>query len=99
MYYKRTYTFKARREGWKDHPLDIGLNELVPNTLDPAKPPQLKAIVTGASTRVSKPYPLDGAGRKRATPTEAPAVLEFLPYKVRSWASLEFSNPAIWATT
>jgi hypothetical protein len=98
VYYRRSYNLKARRDGWKDRPLDVGQNELVSDPAQPTKPPKLMPILAATSTRVSRPYPLDGNGRKRATPTEAPAVLEFLPYTVKSWATLAIANPAIWTT-
>jgi hypothetical protein len=95
-YYRRTYTLKARHEGWRDRVTDIGTNELVPGVLV-TEAKKLKPIVSAVGTPVSKPWPLDGAGRKRKNPDEAPAELEFIPYVEKSWTALKFTEAAIWA--
>ncbi|MEM6560046.1 MAG: hypothetical protein AAF656_00465 [Planctomycetota bacterium] len=92
-YYRITYQLKARAEGWIDRPLDVGLNERIGNLADGFK---LKPIVDAANLPVKKPYPLDGEGRRRISPTDEPAELEFRPYKLRSWDALKFTDPTIW---
>ncbi|MBV8781120.1 MAG: hypothetical protein JO353_06955, partial [Phycisphaerae bacterium] len=63
VYYAKTYTFKARHEGWHDKPLDVGFNELIgtktTNTLN------LRRIVDQSGAPVTKPWPLDGTGKKK----------------------------------
>ncbi len=91
-FYKRTYTLKARRDGWKDKPLDIGLNEIVQeldsdtNTLVN----RIKPILDRSGSQLRKPHPLNGAGKRKPSATDKPAVLEFAPYKTKSWAPLSF---------
>ena len=40
--------------------------------------------------RVTHPYPLDGTGKKKPNPDDAPAELEFWAYEERSWSNLYF---------
>jgi hypothetical protein len=83
-YYKLTFTFKARADGWKDYFPDVGYNELDSGG-------KLKEIQkTTPPGRVDKPYPLDGLGAKKANPTDVPAELEFEPYEEMDWAPLGF---------
>lgn len=88
IYYKRVYVFKARHEGWRDHPLDIGFNELVPDPSDPNKPGKVLPIVDSAGLVIKKPWPLDGHGRKKPKATDKPEVLEFRPYKEMDWTPI-----------
>lgn len=94
-YYAVSYLLKARKAGWKDKPLDIGTNELVPDA-DPLKPKRLRPILDGASLPVKKGWPLDGEGRKKPHRTDKPAELELRPYAEANWSSLKFTNPAVW---
>lgn len=86
-YYKRTFLFKARHAGWRDHPLDIGFSELKTrrSVLDPVA---TKPIVDSNGLNVTKPYPLDGAGHKKPNATDTAAVLEFQPYTEKDWTPL-----------
>jgi hypothetical protein len=95
-FYRRTYTLKARREGWKDRPLDVGTNELVPDA-DATKPPRLRPIVDAINAPVKKPWPLNGSGRKKPSMADKPAELEFLPYAEADWSSLAFTWAETWA--
>jgi hypothetical protein len=94
-YYAVGYLLKARKAGWHDKPLDIGLNELIPDA-NPAKPKKLKPIVDAAQLPVKKGWPLDGAGRKKVNPTDQPAELEFKPYGAVDWANLKFAKAETW---
>jgi hypothetical protein len=92
-YYRRTYTIKARHEGWNDKPIDVGLNE---RTGDLAKGFKLKPILDQTNQPVKRPWPLDGLGKRKPNPTDKAGVLEFKPYKQVAWTGLKFANPAIW---
>jgi hypothetical protein len=95
VYYRVSWQLKARKACWNDKVLDAGTNELVPDG-DITKPPKLKPIVDGASLPVKRPWPLDGSGRKRSSPTDKPAELEFVPYKPGSW-SWRWTTAHAWA--
>lgn len=95
QYYKRTYVLKARKDGWKEKPLDLGLNELIADP-DPTKPGKLKPIVDSVNAPIRRPWPLNGAGRKKPKGTETAATLEFLPYAEASWSTLAFTWSAMW---
>ena len=92
-YYRRTYTLKARRQGWDDKPLDVGTNEKVGDLANGFK---LRPIVDGTNLPVKRPYPLNGEGRRKPNPTDTPAELEFRPYELKDWAGLKFTDPQIW---
>lgn len=93
-YYKKTYTLKARRDGWKDKPIDTGLNERVGNLAAGFK---LKPIVDVTNAPVKKPWPLNGTGRKQSGDTTVPPVtLEFEPYKKATW-TFPWNNAQVWA--
>lgn len=87
-YYRKTYTFKARRDGWDDKPLDVGLNELVGSTIAGFK---LKPIVDVAAMPIKRPYPLDGQGKRKKNPTDKPEELTFKPYVAADWSPLAFA--------
>lgn len=97
VYYKVTYLVKARKDGWDDVLDDIGLNEFIPNPTDPTKPGKLMPIVTAAKTPVSKPWPLDGHGRKKPNPGDTPATVTRQPYKKVDWSGLKPFQAATWA--
>ncbi|MDF2434807.1 MAG: hypothetical protein JWP44_4438, partial [Mucilaginibacter sp.] len=86
VYYAETLTIKARHQGWHDHPLDVGYNELVG---DKTKNTQLlRPIVDANGLPLQKPWPLDGTGKRKPNATVAPAVLDFQPYFTTSWTPL-----------
>lgn len=95
VFYKRTYNLRFRAEGWKDKVLDVGFNEFIADPT-PGKAGKLKPIVDATSQKLSKPWPLNGSGRKKSQPTDDPATLEFQPYAAVSWADLAFTNPDVW---
>ena len=94
-YYQVTYRFKARKEGWRDYVLDTGFNEMIVKIEnvggEPTPVKYVVPIVSKVGTRVTQPYPLNGAGRKKPNPDDKPAELEFLPYVERSWSALYFN--------
>lgn len=93
-YYRVRYELKARRHGWREYVLDVGYNELISKVENvngsPTIVKHLKPIVDKSGTRVTKPWPLDGTGKKKPNPDDPPAVLEFKPYDERSWSALYF---------
>lgn len=97
IYYRLTKTLKARRQGWVDRMIDTGVNELdytgdEPPIIAFGEPHDvnLVPIMNGAGLRVSKPWPLNGKGKKRLRPDEPPAVLTFQPYRAADWSALKF---------
>ena len=90
-YYRVSWLLKARKAGWNDKVLDVGLNELIPNPQDATKPPKLQPIANGASLAIKRPWPLNGEGRKKPSPKDKPEELEFVPYKPADW-------PWTWTT-
>lgn len=90
VYYKRSYVFKARHEGWHDHPLDVGFNELKKrrNQDDPIT---TVPIVDANGLPLAKPWPLDGKGNKQKNVTDKPAELDFQPYIEMDWTPLAFT--------
>lgn len=94
-FYRKTYTIKARRQGWLDQPIDAGLNELIASvqTIDdtPTEVGTLKPILDGNGHHIRRPWPLNGSGRKLASPRAEPVTLEFKPYKPANWADLGFT--------
>ena len=94
VFYRVSWQLKARKAGWKDKVLDVGTNELIPD-VDITRPPKLKPIVDGASLPVKRPWPLE-AGRKKPSPTDKPAELEFVPYKPASW-TWRWTTAQAWA--
>jgi hypothetical protein len=93
-YYKRTCILKARRQGWRDKPLDVSLNETVEeqdiingSTLIVKK---LKPILDKSGAPVRKPYPLDGAGKRKPSATDKAAELDFKPYTEKPFGPLNF---------
>jgi hypothetical protein len=93
-YYAVRYEWKARRDGWRDKVLDVGTNELVSKVEtvngQPVVKKYLQPIVDKAGKQVTKPWPLDGAGRKMPSPDDTPLTREFRPYTEKSWAALYF---------
>lgn len=96
-YYKVTKTLKARRQGWVDRMIDTGTNELdyqgdEPPVIVFGEPHEvnLMPIINAAGLRVSKPWPLNGKGKKRPRPDEPPAILTFQPYRAADWSALRF---------
>jgi hypothetical protein len=93
-YYRKTYTFKAQREGWKDRPLDVGTNEIkeVIESISgtPTLVKKLRPITDSQGLIVKKPWPLDGTGKKKLNPTDPAEELEFTPFTEKSWAALLF---------
>lgn len=93
-FYRVTYPFKARRNGWKDKPLNYGLQQLK-DTLtfnpDGSKIYTRIPIMDGAGKEARTPWPLDLAGKAMKSATDIPPELEFLPYKEVAWAPLFFS--------
>jgi hypothetical protein len=94
-YYAVRYEWKARREGWRDKVLDVGTNELLSKVEtvngQPTVVKYLIPIVDKTGKQVTKPYPLDGAGRKKPNPTDTANTLEFKGYTEKSWAPLYFN--------
>lgn len=84
-FYKRTYVFKAKHEGWDNKVLDIGLNEKVG---DEVKGFQIKPILDKINKPVSKPWPLDGEGKRKPNPTDEAAELTFKPYEHKNFAGI-----------
>lgn len=88
-YYARTFTFKAKHEGWHDRPLDVGFNYSVG---DVAKNTQnLRRICDGQGMPVAKPWPLDGKGNAKPNASDPAAVLDFQPYTSMDWTPLKFT--------
>ena len=92
-FYKVTKTVKARRDGWDDRLFDIGLNELDYTT--PQPPPRKtkcgrRPILDGAGLKISKPWPLNGKGKKKTNPTDIPATLTRRPYSHKDWSNLKW---------
>lgn len=92
-YFKVTRTFKARKAGWADRPLDYGFNEVreytkrVDGVLTLVKE---RHPIYAAGTKTNKPWPLKN-GKAMPSATDIPDALEFLPYEEKSWASLYLS--------
>lgn len=88
-YYAKTYSFKARHEGWHDAPLNVGYNELTgQKTLNTQG---LKAIVDSNGMPIKKPWPLDVNGQKKPNATDTPDALDFQPYLTMDWSPLNFA--------
>lgn len=97
-FYQKTYTLKARRQGWDDKPLDLGFNELFEATVtgqngQPQIVKRKRPIVDANGLPVKKPVPLDGAGKALVLlpsmlPTETVVPLRFRPYRKVSWAPI-----------
>jgi hypothetical protein len=93
-YYRKTYNLKARKDGWKEKPYDVGLNEQVG---DPKAGFKLRPIVDATNAPVKKPWPLDGKGKKQnGDPNNTPVTLEFQPYKSVGW-TFPWTSAAAWA--
>jgi hypothetical protein len=88
-YYAKTYTFKARHEGWHDMPLDIGFNELVGTKTKNTQ--NLRRIVDSNGNPVTKPWALNGSGVKMPNATDTPATLDFQPYIPMDWSGLSLT--------
>lgn len=88
-YYTRTFTFKAKHEGWHDQPLDVGFNYSVGDATKNTQ--NLRRICDGQGMPVTKPWPLDGKGNARQNASDPPAVLDFQPYTSSDWSSFKFS--------
>jgi hypothetical protein len=85
-YYQITYKLKLR-ETWKVKIEDRGYNEK-----DTTNTGKVKPILKGTPpVPVDKPWPLDGAGAKKANSTDKPSQLEFKPYKEKSFSVFNFS--------
>lgn len=78
QYRTRSITLKLRAS-WDHKVDDRGFNELVAG--------KLREIVKDSPPKVDKPWPLDGAGAKKALATDAPAELTFLPYPKRDFST------------
>jgi hypothetical protein len=85
-YYAKTLTFLASHQGWHDHPLNIGFNELVGSATMNTQ--QLRKIVDANGNPVAKPWPLDPSGHKLQNPTDPPQALDFLPYAPADWSNV-----------
>jgi hypothetical protein len=93
-YYKVTYPFKARKDGWKDKPLNYGYQQLLDtgdvdddgNTIYTKVP-----ILDGAGLKIQKPWPLTLEGKAMPSATDVPPELEFLPFRSVPWGPLYFS--------
>lgn len=93
-YYKRTYVVKARKKGWSDKVLDVGLNE---RQGDLATGFTLKPILDFTQQSIKKPWPLDGSGKKQSGDTTVPPVeLEFKPYTQADFLTLKPFTPGYW---
>src|SRR5690606_30348212 len=87
-FYRVTYQFKARKDGWKDKPLNYGYQQLLDTgrTDDDGRPIYTKVpILDGAGLKIQKPWPLDINGRAMASATDIPPELESLPRRTVSW--------------
>lgn len=96
VFYRRTYVLKAKKDGWKEKVLDTGLNELIANA-DLTKPGRVIPIVDGVNAPVKRPWPLDGAGRKKPKSTDTPAELTFRKYPEVEFAPLVITRSELWA--
>lgn len=94
-YYKVTYTVKARHS-WDDVVSDVGMNEFIPDPNDAKKPGKVRPIVDSAQLPIKKPWPLDGAGKRKTNPQDRPADLTFKPYKTADWSGLKPFQPETW---
>jgi hypothetical protein len=94
VYYRATFGLKHNPDGWKDKMLDVGYSELIERQQTVSGQTQLVKqlvpIYDKAAGTLRKPWPLDGLGRKRLSPADPAAELEFLPYTKRSWSALYF---------
>lgn len=95
-YYKVQYTLRARTETWNDKVLDMGINELIKDDAKPTDPGKLRPIVDSVNSPIKKPWPLL-KGKKKASPTDDPDELVFVPYKPMAWGGLKPFQPATWA--
>ncbi len=92
-YYRVTYTFEFRpgqpgysTDGWRERYLDLGYHEVPISGLKPV------TIKDGEGKEISEPYPLDGAGHKKPSQTDPPAVLgPFKLYREVSFSPLSFT--------
>lgn len=96
VFYKVSYTWHANKDGWGLNILDTGLNELIDLPYDAsagsdANPTATQPICGKGNLRVSSPYPLDGHGRARQSPTDPPATLNFVAYPPADWSSLRLA--------
>lgn len=88
-YYTRTFTFKAKHQGWHDRPLDVGFNYSVGQTATNTQ--NLRRIVDGQGMPVTKPWPLNGKGAAMPNASDPPAVLDFQPYTSMDWSALKLT--------
>jgi len=77
--YEITYPLKLREDGWDDVFLDVGYYEISGG--------EKTEILDKAGKPVKQPYPLDGSGSAKSSPTDDAAELTFVPYD-----ELPFSN-------
>ena len=75
-----TFQLLINPEGWKDKLADTGYDELILGKWVP--------ILDELGQKVTKAYPLDGAGRKAAT---NPATLTFVPYSAGTWGTADLA--------
>lgn len=62
---------------------DRGYNEYVNGELKPI-------LATGSATPLTSPWPLNGAGKKKPLPSDAPEIIIFTPYALAEWG-IDFS--------
>jgi len=89
--YSATYVVKYKKLGWKQTILDYGFSVILP-AKGRITEPVLKEDGTVDATQKPRPctlpWPLDGAGAKKANKTDDPAPIVFTPYTSTSWAGL-----------
>lgn len=86
-YYKVTYTFTARADGWNHEIVDVGYQYLAPDPNDNTKK-KLMPINDASGKQVKKPWTLDGLGGKLGDPAVSatlgdgvqPILRTFKPY-------------------
>ncbi|MGE5607719.1 MAG: hypothetical protein ACM359_00550 [Bacillota bacterium] len=92
-YYRATFTFHARKDGWGLNLLDVGFNELyekqeyvegVPVMVMKRRP------ILEAGSKCRLPWPLDGEGHKMPSADDPAAILHFTRYPAASWAIFGF---------
>lgn len=76
-YYQVTYQLKAKAEGWYDSLANVGYSELKGGKPVP--------ILDKTGNRITKPWPLNTDGTKKANQTDTIDEIKFWPYEPKSW--------------
>jgi hypothetical protein len=79
-YWVETIEIDVNEDTWDDKFEDRGLAELASG--------KRKPILDATNHPITTPWPLDGAGAKKASPANTPAIITRKPYQATSFASL-----------